>query len=230
MANYDVYDLKAAKVGEVELADEVFACEVNTQAIFDAVLRQQSSWRQGTHKVKNRREVSGGGKKPFRQKGTGRARQGSSRAVQYRGGGIAFGPTPRSHTFKLNRKVRRLALRSGLTLKAQANEMFVLDSIAMDAMKTKEFVKVLGGFKADRKSLFVVDIEDDFDNAYKYGTDKAVLRQDTKVLYNGVKESDESINEVIESIKKHKRYYAIIIDGDIKYHTIKLIHLKMFFL
>ncbi|MGN1406118.1 MAG: 50S ribosomal protein L4 [Erysipelotrichaceae bacterium] len=166
MANYDVYDLKAAKVGEVELADEVFACEVNTQAIFDAVLRQQSSWRQGTHKVKNRREVSGGGKKPFRQKGTGRARQGSSRAVQYRGGGIAFGPTPRSHTFKLNRKVRRLALRSGLTLKAQANEMFVLDSIAMDAMKTKEFVKVLSGFKADRKSLFVVDIEDDFDNAY----------------------------------------------------------------
>ena len=166
MANYDVYDLKAAKVGEVELADEVFACEVNTQAIFDAVLRQQSSWRQGTHKVKNRREVSGGGKKPFRQKGTGRARQGSSRAVQYRGGGIAFGPTSRSHTFKLNRKVRRLALRSGLTLKAQANEMFVLDSIAMDAMKTKEFVKVLGGFKADRKSLFVVDIEDDFDNAY----------------------------------------------------------------
>ena len=166
MANYDVYDLKAAKVGEVELADEVFACEVNTQAIFDAVLRQQSSWRQGTHKVKNRREVSGGGKKPFIQKGTGRARQGSSRAVQYRGGGIAFGPTPRSHTFKLNRKVRRLALRSGLTLKAQANEMFVLDSIAMDAMKTKEFVKVLGGFKADRKSLFVVDIEDDFDNAY----------------------------------------------------------------
>ncbi len=166
MANYDVYDLKAAKVGEVELADEVFACEVNTQAIFDAVLRQQSSWRQGTHKVKNRREVSGGGKKPFRQKGTGRARQGSSRAVQYRGGGIAFGPTPRSHTFKLNRKVRRLALRSGLTLKTQANEMFVLDSIAMDAMKTKEFVKVLGGFKADRKSLFVVDIEDDFDNAY----------------------------------------------------------------
>ena len=166
MANYDVYDLKAAKVGEVELADEVFACEVNTQAIFDAVLRQQSSWRQGTHKVKNRREVSGGGKKPFRQKGTGRARQGSSRAVQYRGGGIAFGPTPRSHTFKLNRKVRRLALRSGLTLKAQANEMFVLDSIAMDAMKTKEFAKVLNSFNADRKSLFVVDIEDNFDNAY----------------------------------------------------------------
>ena len=166
MANYDVYDLQAAKVGSVELADEVFACEVNTQAIFDAVLRQQSSLRQGTHKVKNRSEVSGGGKKPFRQKGTGRARQGSSRAVQYRGGGVAFGPTPRSHTFKLNRKVRRLALRSGLTLKANANEMFILDSIEMNAMKTKEFAKVLNSFNADRKSLFVVDIEDNFDNAY----------------------------------------------------------------
>lgn len=166
MANFDVLDLTANKVGEIELSDSVFACKVNTQAIFDAVLRQQSSLRQGTHKVKTRSEVSGGGKKPFRQKGTGRARQGSSRAVQYRGGGIAFGPTPRSHTFKLNRKVRRLALRSGLTLKAQDSQLFVLDSIELSAMKTKEFVKVLNAFSADRKSLFVVDIEDNFDNAY----------------------------------------------------------------
>ena len=111
MAKCDVFDLTAKKVGEVELADSVFAIEVNRQAIFDALLRQQSSWRQGTHDVKSRAEVSGGGKKPFRQKGTGRARQGSTRAVQYRHGGVAFGPTPRSHTFKLNRKVRRLALR-----------------------------------------------------------------------------------------------------------------------
>ena len=166
MANYDVYDLQAAKVGSVELADEVFACEVNTQAIFDAVLRQQSSLRQGTHKVKNRSEVSGGGKKPFRQKGTGRARQGSSRAVQYRGGGIAFGPTPRSHTFKLNRKVRRLALRGVLTLKAQEENVIVLDSIAMPEMKTKNFVKVLDAFKIERKVLFVVDVAEDFENAY----------------------------------------------------------------
>ena len=166
MANIDVYDLSAKKVGSVELADSVFACEVNTQAIFDAVLRQQSSLRQGTHAVKTKAEVSGGGKKPFKQKGTGRARQGSSRSVQYRGGGVAFGPIPRSHTFKLNRKVRRLALRSGLTLKAKDSNLFVLDSIEMSAMKTKEFVKVLDAFKADRKSLFVVDIEDNFDNAY----------------------------------------------------------------
>ncbi|MBQ1478059.1 MAG: 50S ribosomal protein L4 [Erysipelotrichaceae bacterium] len=166
MAKCDVFDLTAKKVGEVELADSVFAIEVNRQAIFDALLRQQSSWRQGTHDVKSRAEVSGGGKKPFRQKGTGRARQGSTRAVQYRHGGVAFGPTPRSHTFKLNRKVRRLALRSGLTLKAQNNAIVVLDSIAMPQIKTKEMVKVLDAFKLDRKVLFVVDLEEDFDNAY----------------------------------------------------------------
>lgn len=166
MANYDVFDLTANKVGTIELKDNVFGVEVNTQAIFDAVLRQQSSLRQGTHAVKTRSEVSGGGKKPFRQKGTGRARQGSSRANLYKGGAVAFGPTPRSHTFKLNRKVRKLALKSGLTLKAQNENLFVLDSIKLDAIKTKDFKKVLDVFKADRKSLFVVDVNEEFDNAY----------------------------------------------------------------
>ena len=166
MAKFDVYDLTAKKVSTVTLPDEVYGIEVNNQAIFDAVLRQQSSWRQGTHDVKNRGEVSGGGKKPFKQKGTGRARQGSTRAVQYRGGGVAFGPTPRSHTFKLNRKVRRLALKSGLTLKANEKQLFVLDSITMKEIKTKEFKKVLDAFKIERKVLFVVDLEDDFENAY----------------------------------------------------------------
>ena len=166
MAKYDVFDLKANKVGDIELKDNVFNCEPNTQAIFDAVLRQQSSLRQGTHKVKTKAEVSGGGKKPFRQKGTGRARQGSSRAVQYRGGGVAFGPTPRSHTFKLNRKVRKLALRSALTLKATNENLFVLDSIKLDAIKTKDFKVVLDAFKVERKALFVVDVNEDFDNAY----------------------------------------------------------------
>lgn len=166
MAKFDVYDLTAQKVGDIELAESVFNIEANTQAIFDAVLRQQSSWRQGTHDVKSRSEVSGGGKKPYSQKGTGNARQGSIRATQFRGGGIAFGPTPRSHTFKLNRKVRRLALRSGLSLKAQNDNLIVLDSIVMEGIKTKEFKKVLEAFKIERKVLFVVDIEEDFDNAY----------------------------------------------------------------
>lgn len=162
MASYDVYDLTAKKVGSVDLKDEVFNCEVSEQSVFDAVLRQQSSLRQGTHKVKNRREVRGGGKKPFRQKGTGRARQGSIRAVQYKGGGVAFGPTPRSHTFKLNRKVRGLALRSGLTLKAKAKELFVLDSISLQNIKTKDFKNILKSFKVERKALFVVDSEEDY--------------------------------------------------------------------
>ena len=166
MAKFDVFDLNATKVGDIELADSVFNIEANSQAIYDALLRQQSSWRQGTHKVKTRSEVSGGGKKPFRQKGTGRARQGSTRAVQYRHGGVAFGPTPRSHTFKLNRKVRRLALKSGLSLKAQNDNLVILDGIEMPEIKTKEFVKVLDAFGFDRKVLFVVDIEEDFDNAY----------------------------------------------------------------
>jgi len=160
----DVLDLTGKKV--VELNDSVFQCEVNEQAIFDALLRQQSSWRQGTHDTKSRAEVSGGGKKPFRQKGTGRARQGSTRAVQYRHGGIAFGPTPRSHTFKLNRKVRRLALRSGLTLKANNSNLICVENVNMDSIKTKDFVKVLSALGIERKALFVVDVEEDFNNAY----------------------------------------------------------------
>ena len=162
----DVLDLTGKKDGNVELNDSVFQCEVNEQAIFDALLRQQSSWRQGTHDTKTRAEVSGGGKKPFRQKGTGRARQGSTRAVQYRHGGIAFGPTPRSHTFKLNRKVRRLALRSGLTLKANNSNLICVENVNMDSIKTKDFVKVLSALGIERKALFVVDVEEDFNNAY----------------------------------------------------------------
>lgn len=162
----DVLDLTGKKVDSVDLNDSVFACEVNNQAIFDALLRQQSSLRQGTHDTKTRAEVSGGGKKPFRQKGTGRARQGSIRAVQHRGGGIAFGPTPRSHTFKLNRKVRRLALRSGLTLKASENNLICIDSIEMKQIKTKDFTKVLKDLGIERKALFVVDVEEEFNNAY----------------------------------------------------------------
>ena len=162
----DVLDLTGKKVDTVELNDSVFQCEVNNQAIFDALLRQQSSWRQGTHDVKGRSEVSGGGKKPFRQKGTGRARQGSTRATQYRHGGVPFGPTPRSHTFKLNRKVRRLALRSGLTIKANENNIICVNDVKMDSIKTKEFTKVLANLGIERKALFVVDADVAFENAY----------------------------------------------------------------
>jgi len=166
MAKVDVYDLSAKKVGKAELADAVFAIEPNTQAIFDAVMVQTASWRQGTHSTKTRSEVSGGGKKPFRQKGTGHARQGSTRATQYRHGGIAFGPKPRTYSLKLNRKVRRLALRSALSLKNQDKAITVLDSIKMDSNKTKDFVNVLKAFELDRKVVVVIDAAEDFENAY----------------------------------------------------------------
>ena len=162
----DVLDLTGKKVGDVELNESVFNCKVNNQAIFDALLRQESSWRQGTHDTKTRAEVSGGGKKPFRQKGTGRARQGSTRAIQYRHGGIAFGPTPRSHTFKLNRKVRRLALRSGLTLKAKDNNLICIETVKCEQTKTKAMAKTLKDLGIERKALIICDLEEEYDNFY----------------------------------------------------------------
>ena len=166
MAKFDVFDLTAAKVGEIELADSVFGIEPNQQAVFDAVIRQQNSWRQGTADTKTRSEVSGTGKKPFRQKGTGNARQGSTRATQWRHGAIAFGPTPRTYISKINRKVRKLALKSGLSFKAKENNLTVSNSIAMESAKTKDFVNVLNAFNLDKKVLFVIDASEDFENAY----------------------------------------------------------------
>ena len=166
MAKFDVFDLTAAKVGEIELADSVFGIEPNQQAVVDAVIRQQNSWRQGTADTKTRSEVSGTGKKPFRQKGTGNARQGSTRATQWRHGAIAFGPTPRTYISKINRKVRKLALKSGLSFKAKENNLTVINSIAMESAKTKDFVNVLNAFNLDKKVLFVIDASEDFENAY----------------------------------------------------------------
>jgi large subunit ribosomal protein L4 len=157
MLKIKVYNQEGADVKELELNDTVFGIEPNNQAIFDMVLLQRASLRQGTHKVKNRTEVRGGGKKPWRQKGTGRARQGTIRAPQWRGGGVVFGPTPRSHKFKLNRKVRRLALKSALSTKVQDNEFMALDAITIEVPKTKEMVKVLANLEAPGKTLLVVD-------------------------------------------------------------------------
>ena len=157
MLKVKVYNQEGSEVKDLELNEAVFGIEPNKQALFDMVLLQRASLRQGTHKVKNRTEVSGGGKKPWRQKGTGRARQGSIRAPQWRGGGVVFGPTPRSYKFKLNRKVRRLALKSALSTKIIDNEFMALEAIKFDAPKTKEMVKVLANLDAPTKTLIVVD-------------------------------------------------------------------------
>lgn len=155
MPKVAVYNQSGAQVGEIELSDSVFGIEPNNAVLYDAIIMQQASQRQGTHDVKNRSEVSGGGRKPWRQKGTGRARQGSIRAPQWKGGGVVFGPTPRKYGYKLNRKVRRLALKSALSSKVQNNELLVLDALTFAAPKTKEMVGVLRNLKVDRKALIV---------------------------------------------------------------------------
>ena len=166
MAKMDVYNLEAAVVRTMEVSDAVFGIEPNTQAMYDAVLVYQAGLRQGTHNTLTRHFVSGTGKKPFRQKGTGRARQGSTRATQWRHGAIAFGPHPRKYGYKLNRKVRRLALRSALSDKMAEGKMTVVENLAFDEIKTKKAVEMMKAFGFDRKTLFVVNYEEDFDNAY----------------------------------------------------------------
>lgn len=160
MTSVALYNQDGSQNGTVELNDSVFAVEVNESAEFEAILRQRASMRQGTHAVKNRSAVRGGGKKPWRQKGTGRARQGSIRAPQFRGGGIVFGPTPRSYNYALPRKVRQLAIKSALTQKVNAESFVVVDSINFDAPKTKEFAGVMNNLKVTEKTLVVVTDDD----------------------------------------------------------------------
>ncbi|MDX1769948.1 MAG: 50S ribosomal protein L4 [Planococcaceae bacterium] len=142
-------------VGEIELNDSIFGIEPNGSVLFDAVIAQRASLRQGNHKVKNRSEVAGGGRKPWKQKGTGRARQGSIRSPQWRGGGVVFGPVPRSYSYKLPKKVRRLALRSALSAKVLEENFVVLEGLVLNAPKTKDFLKVLKDLSIEKKALFV---------------------------------------------------------------------------
>ena len=166
MPQITVLDQEGKALRKLKLAEEVFGIEPNQQAIFDTVLMQRASMRQGTHDVKNKREVSGGGKKPFRQKGTGRARSGSIRNPQWRGGGQAFGPTPRSYSYRLNRKVRRLAVRSVLSEKLAASEIIVVDQVKLESPKTKDFVKVQEALKCIKNTLYVFNTTEDWENAY----------------------------------------------------------------
>ncbi|MBT8855743.1 50S ribosomal protein L4 [Lactobacillus delbrueckii subsp. bulgaricus] len=157
MANFKLMDQNGNNAGEVTLNDNVFSVEPNEAVVFDAIIRQRAGKRQGTSKVKNRSAVRGGGKKPWRQKGTGRARQGSIRAPQWRGGGVVFGPTPRSYAYSMPRKQRRLAIKSVLSQKLLDQNLVVLDKLTMDAPKTRDFVAILNGLKLEGKVLFVSD-------------------------------------------------------------------------
>ena len=159
-----VKNLAGEKVRDLTLNDAVWNIEAKTQVLKKMIKLQLDSMRQGTHKTKTRSEVSGGGRKPWRQKGTGRARQGSTRATQWRGGGIAGGVTPRDYTFKINRKERALALKSALSLKAQNKELVVLDTITLDTLKTKDIKKLIQDLKLEGKILFVTN--EDNENLY----------------------------------------------------------------
>ena len=157
MANVSVFNLEGNEVGTLELNDAVFGVEVNEHLVHMAVVAQLANKRQGTQKAKTRSEVSGGGKKPWRQKGTGHARQGSTRAPQWTGGGVVFAPTPRDYTIRLNKKEKRAALKSALTSKVQDNKLVVVDSLALAEVKTKEMQKVLTNLKAEKALVITAD-------------------------------------------------------------------------
>lgn len=156
MPKVDVYNIQGQKVGDMNLSDELFAVQVNKVAMHSAVVNILANARQGTQSTKTKSEVRGGGKKPWRQKGTGRARQGSIRSAQWVGGGIVLGPKPRSYSYTLPKKVRRLALKSALTSKVLDNNIIVLDDLKLEAVKTKEIAKVLDNLNVDSTALIVL--------------------------------------------------------------------------
>ncbi|EIJ80017.1 50S ribosomal protein L4 [Bacillus methanolicus PB1] len=155
MPKVALFNQNGSQVGEIELNDAVFGIEPNKHVLFEAVVMQRASLRQGTHKTKIRSEVSGGGRKPWRQKGTGRARQGSIRSPQWRGGGTVFGPVPRSYSYKLPKKVRRLAIKSALSSKVLEENILVLENLAFETPKTKDFKGVLKNLSVNTKALVV---------------------------------------------------------------------------
>lgn len=161
MPKVALYDIKGSQVGEVELNDSVFGVEVNTHVMYEAVKNYLANQRQGTQSAKTRADVRGGGRKPWRQKGTGRARQGSTRSPQWKGGGVVFAPKPRDYSYSIPKKVKRLALKSALSSKVQDQEIIVVDSLALEQAKTKEMVKVLQNLKANKKTLIVIPERDE---------------------------------------------------------------------
>ena len=166
MANVSVYNMEGQEVGKMELSDAVFGVEINEHLVHMAVVQQLANNRQGTQKAKTRSEVSGGGKKPYRQKGTGHARQGSTRAPQFTGGGTVFAPVPRDYTLKMNKKEKRAALRSVLTGRVQENRLIIVDDLRFDAPKTRDMVRVLNNLKAENP---LVVLNENDQNVYLSG-------------------------------------------------------------
>lgn len=204
MANVAVYNMEGNEVGKMDLNDAVFGVEINEHLVHMAVVRNLANKRQGTQKAKTRSEVRGGGRKPWRQKGTGHARQGSIRAPQWKGGGVVFAPTPRDYSFKMNKKEKRAALKSVLTSRVQDNKLIVLDELKLDAIKTKDFKKVMDNLKVEKAMVVIADQDEKVilsaRNLPKIGTVVAeninvydILKGDTLVL---TKDAVAKIEEV----------------------------------
>ncbi len=160
MANVAVYNMEGKEVGKMDLSDAVFGVEINEHLVHLAVVQNLANKRQGTQKAKTRSEVSGGGRKPWRQKGTGHARQGSIRAPQWKGGGVVFAPVPRDYSFKMNKKEKKAALKSVLTSRVQDNKLIVLDELKFDEIKTKDFKKVMDNLKVEKAMVVIADKDD----------------------------------------------------------------------
>ena len=159
MAKVSVYNIDGKEVGSIELSDSIFGVEINEHLVHMAVLQQLANNRQGTQKAKTRSEVRGGGRKPWRQKGTGHARQGSTRSPQWTGGGVVFAPVPRDYSFKLNKKEKRIALKSVLTSKVAEGKLVVVDELKLDEIKTKKFVEVLNNLKVEKALVVLNDMD-----------------------------------------------------------------------
>lgn len=160
MANISVYNMEGNEVGTIELNDAVFGVKVNEHLVHQAVVRHLANKRQGTQKAKTRSEVRGGGRKPWRQKGTGHARQGSIRAPQWTGGGVVFAPTPRDYSKKMNKKEKRAALKSALSSRVEADKLIVLDTLRLDEIKTKEMVRVLNNLKVNKALVVMPEVDE----------------------------------------------------------------------
>ena len=187
MANVSVFNMEGNEVGTMELNDAIFGAKVNEHLVHLAVVSQLANKRQGTQKAKTRSEVSGGGRKPWRQKGTGHARQGSTRAPQWTGGGVVFAPVPRDYSFKINKKEKRAALKSALTSRVEAQKFVVLDELKLDAIKTKDFVKVLNNLNVS-KALVVMG-------------DKDVVVEKSAANVPGVKTTQATLLNVYDVLK-----------------------------
>lgn len=190
MPKTTLYNIKAEKVGEIELCDAIFGIEANKEAMHTMVVNYLANQRQGTQSTKTRTEVRGGGRKPWRQKGTGRARQGSIRAPQWTGGGVALGPKPRSYRFTVNKKLRRLAFKSALSTKVAENEIIVIDELKLDSFKTKEMAAILKAFEADNALIVTV------------GKDENVVRSAANIP--GIKTSMAENLNVYDVLKYNK--------------------------